>query len=284
MTTMSLGSQIKSIYPNLTKSEKKVADYILEHIDMIGMQTLAQMSKKAGVGEATIMRFIYKLGYENIAQFKVEVVRESIMNNKSHEDDKTAESYVKKICKLMSDSLQANSIEDIERVAKLIDEASHIYFFGNGTSGFAAEVAAYRFFRAGVSCEGITDVHMMAMKSALVKEDELVIAISQSGDNSDIIHAAKLVKKNKCPIVTITGRKLSSLSQYGNINLFHAPLSLNDDSYYGGTLGIIIQEFLLEIIFNAYSQNHVDRIDEIQRATTIATDLHHEGLKVRGEE
>lgn len=281
-TTMSLGSQIKTVYPNLTKSEKKVADYTLKHIDLIGNETLAQMSKKTRVGEATIMRFIYKLGYENLAQFKMAVLRESIVNNKNDNGDESGESYANRIYKLMNDSLQANTKEDIDEVAKMIDKASHIYFFGNGTSGFAAEVATYRFFRGGVSCEGITDVHMMAMKAALVKEDELVIAISQSGDNLDIIHAARRVKRNKCPIVTITGRKLSPLSQYGDVNLFHAPISFNDKSYYGGTSGIIIQEFLLELIFEVYSQKNPERIDEMQQMTTISTNLYHEALK--GEE
>lgn len=283
MATMSLNSQIKAVYPNLTKSEKRVADYILKHIDIIANQTLTQMSKKARVGEATIMRFIYKLDYENIAQFKVAVVKESVMN-KNNEEDESAQSYAKRVYRLMNDSLQANKKEDIEKVARMIDASSHVYFFGNGTSGFAADVAAYRFFRAGVSCEGITDVHMMVMKAALVKENELVIAISQSGDNLDIIHAVKLAKKNKCPIVTISGRKLSTFSKYGDINLFHAPISFNDRSYYGGTLGIILQEYLLEIIFNIYSQMNPEKIDEIQRDTTVATNLHHEGLKTRGEE
>lgn len=275
--TMSLGSQIKSVYQHLTKSEKKVADYILKNIDKIGSQTLSEMAKKARVGEATIMRFVYKLGYESIGQFKVSVVRESIINNKSDEDDDSAKCYAKRAYNLMLDSIRANSEEDVKKVAKLIDSSSHIYFFGNGTSGYAAEVAAYRFFRAGVSCEGITDVHLMIMKAALMRKNELVIAISLSGDNTDIINATKIVKKNQCPIVTITGRKLSPLSQYGDVNLFHAPITLTDKSYYGGTLGIIIQEFLTETIFNVYAQNHLEEIDAIQQITTIATNSHHKG-------
>jgi len=282
-TVMSLDSQIKTVYPNLTKSEKKVADYILKHLDIIGNQTLAQMSKKAHVGEATIMRFIYKLDYENIAQFKIAVVRECIMK-KDNEENESAESYAKRVYRLMKDSLNANKEEDIDKVARLIDSSSHVYFFGNGTSGFAAAAAAYRFFRAGVSCEGITDVHMMIMKSALLKENELVVAVSQSGDNLDIIQAVKLAEKNKCPIVTITGRKLSTLSKYGTINLFHAPTNFNDRSYYGGMLGIIIQEYLLEIIFNAYSQIHPEEIDEMQQRTTVSTNLQHEALNASGKE
>lgn len=277
-TTMSLSSQIKSIYPSLTKAEKKVADYILKHLDILNTKTLSQMSKTVYVGEATIMRFIYKLGYENLAQFKVAIIQENLINDKSEEDNESAEGYAKFVYKLLKDTIRANAKEDIEKVAKLIETASHVYFFGNGTSGYSAQVAAYRFFRAGVSCEGITDVHMMTMKSALVKKDELVIAFSQSGDNSDIIHAAKFVKKNQCPIVTITGRTHSFLSKLGDVSLFHAPLSLTDKSYYGGTLGIIIQEFILELIFKIYSQRNLEKVDEIQRVTTLSTDLFHKTL------
>lgn len=277
-TTMSLSSQIKSIYPSLTKAEKKVADYILKHLDILNTKTLSQMSKTVHVGEATIMHFIYKLGYENLAQFKVAIIQENLINDKSEEDNESAEGYAKFVYKLLKDTIRANAKEDIEKVAKLIETASHVYFFGNGTSGYSAQVAAYRFFRAGVSCEGITDVHMMTMKSALVKKDELVIAFSQSGDNSDMIHAAKFVKKNQCPIVTITGRTHSFLSKLGDVSLFHAPLSLTDKSYYGGTLGIIIQEFILELIFKIYSQRNLEKVDEIQRVTTLSTDLFHKTL------
>lgn len=151
-TTMSLSSQIKSIYPSLTKAEKKVADYILKHLDILNTKTLSQMSKTVHVGEATIMRFIYKLGYENLAQFKVAIIQENLINDKSEEDNESAEGYAKFVYKLLKDTIRANAKEDIEKVAKLIETASHVYFFGNGTSGYSAQVAAYRFFRAGVSC------------------------------------------------------------------------------------------------------------------------------------
>ena len=279
METMSLESQIGSIYPNLTKTEKKIADYVLKHIDDIGEQTLTQMSKASRVGEATIIRFIYKLGFSSLAQFKMAVLQQSISMQKEILDN-TPESYAEHVYHLMKDSIVANSNELIDQVVTYIEKASHIYFFGNGTSGFAAEVAAYRFFRAGVSCEGITDVHMMVMKAAIAKEDELIFAISQSGDNSDIIDACK---RAKCPIITVTGRLMSLLPKYGDINLTHAPISFKDKSFYGGSLGIIIQEFLMEMIFMAYENKNEKIVEEMHRETTISTNLHHEYLKSNKE-
>lgn len=277
MATMSLNSQIKSIYQSLTKTEKKVADYTLKHIEQLDTMTLSEMSKAINVGEATIMRFVYKLGYESLAQFKVEIIKEMV-KKKEDKDDDSAESYAKSIYDLMIDTIQANPKENIEKVVNLIEKAKHIYFLGNGTSGYSAEVAAYRFFRGGVSCESVTDVHMMTMKSALIKKDELMIVISQSGDNSNMIDAVNYAKKNHCPVVMITARKYSSLLKMGDVCLFHAPISLADLSYYGGTLGIIIQEFILELVFKAYSQRNLDIVDEIQRITTLSTDVFHESL------
>lgn len=125
---------------------------------------------------------------------------------------------------------------------------------------------------------------MMVMKAALMRKDELVVAISLSGDNTDIIQAVKLAKNINCKIVTITGSKLSPLAQYGDINLTHAPVSFTDDSYYGGITGIIIQEFVLETIFGDYAKINPDRIDEVQQMTAISTNLHHLGLHTKDDQ
>lgn len=128
-TTMSLTSQIKSIYPSLTKTEKKVADYILKHLDNLNTMTLAQMSKTVHVGEATIMRLIYKLGYENLAQFKVAIIQENMINDKYEEDDESATGYANLVYKLLNETIHANTQDDIEKVARLIENVSHVYFW-----------------------------------------------------------------------------------------------------------------------------------------------------------
>ena len=278
LNKMSFRSQINTIYPSLTKSEKKVASYVLDNVEELGLLTLSQLSKRIGVGEATIMRFIYKLGYENIAEFKVASVKDSVMEKQNEVKDNFAATFINDINSFFQDTLAVNNLDNYKKVAKMIEQAEHVYFFGNGTSGFAASAGAYRFFRAGVSCEAITDVHMMVMKASLAKKNELVIAVSLSGDNVDIINAVKLAKKNKCSVVTITGRKLSTLNDFGDVSLNHAPISMSENSYYGGMIGIIVQEFLLEVIFNAYSYSNPERIDEAQRITTISTNMHHEVL------
>lgn len=127
-TVMSFGNQLKAVYPHLTKTEKKCAQYIRENLSVINNKTLSQISKDAGVGEATIMRFVYKLGYENLAQFKIAILKENLENQKNEKQESGVDSYVDRISHLMHESILANDKKEIVEVAQLIKNSSHVFF------------------------------------------------------------------------------------------------------------------------------------------------------------
>lgn len=54
----------------LTKSQKKVANYILRHIDNIPFYTLDRLSRESNVSTATIIRFARSVGCENYSQMQ----------------------------------------------------------------------------------------------------------------------------------------------------------------------------------------------------------------------
>ena len=61
-------SKIQSM--NLTKTEKVIADYILDNINNIGLSTVTDISLKLGVSDTSIIRFIRLLGFAGFADFK----------------------------------------------------------------------------------------------------------------------------------------------------------------------------------------------------------------------
>lgn len=62
-------SKIQSM--NLTKTEKVIADYILDNINNIGLSTVTDISLKLGVSDTSIIRFIRLLGFAGFADFKI---------------------------------------------------------------------------------------------------------------------------------------------------------------------------------------------------------------------
>ena len=57
---MALVESIYSFYPSLTKTEKKVADYVFEHLENVMYISVTDLAEEARVGETTVIRFCKK--------------------------------------------------------------------------------------------------------------------------------------------------------------------------------------------------------------------------------
>lgn len=61
---------IESKYADLTKNQKKLADYVKDNLVDVAFMTITDMSQDAGVSTATITRFVKALGYDSFPRFQ----------------------------------------------------------------------------------------------------------------------------------------------------------------------------------------------------------------------
>lgn len=54
----------------LSAGQKKVAEYILQHLDSFSYSTLAKLSKEISVSETTIIRLAYSMGFESFSEMQ----------------------------------------------------------------------------------------------------------------------------------------------------------------------------------------------------------------------
>ena len=64
---MTVCEQIQKQYAALSKSQKKVADYIFSNLEYAAMNTTVRISMEAGVSETTVIRLAYSLGYDSFS-------------------------------------------------------------------------------------------------------------------------------------------------------------------------------------------------------------------------
>ncbi|MDO4672954.1 MAG: hypothetical protein Q4A76_08570, partial [Porphyromonadaceae bacterium] len=67
---MDVIKKIHSVYPEMTKKQKSIADCLLESPEDISYITLAQLSQKTSSSELTLLRFCQKIGYANFLEMK----------------------------------------------------------------------------------------------------------------------------------------------------------------------------------------------------------------------
>ena len=65
-----LFQRIRSFEQKLSGKQKRLAQYLLSHFTEIPFQTVAEISNKAGVSDATVVRFSKTFGYDGFPQLK----------------------------------------------------------------------------------------------------------------------------------------------------------------------------------------------------------------------
>ena len=107
--------------------------------------------------------------------------------------------------------------DDFSQLSKSLKNAHRVYVVGAGTAGFAAGQIAY--YLRNIAHIDAQDVRSYEFKSYIpvLNKNDLVIAVSQSGETAYTIEVLEIVKKMGCRIASIVnmlGTTISRMSDY----------------------------------------------------------------------
>lgn len=214
-------TQIKSAYSSLTKSEQKVASYILENMSQIAYISVTDVSERCGVGEATIFRFAKKIGYRGYHDFKRDII--DIIENQDNKPKKEINNKTYDSMKTMLEhTIALHDEETLLNVANAIKNANNIYIFGMGLSNLSAKAAETRLSFMGYNTFAFSDKHIELVKANLITEKDVVIGLSVSGSTIDTVKHLEIAKRNKAKIISITNHKPSKIADLSDYVLLTA--------------------------------------------------------------
>lgn len=260
---------ILKIYDELTPVEKGVAGFFLSNTKLMDFNSKS-LSKLLYVSEATLSRFAKKCGYKGFREL-IYIYEKDLAATEQEKDISTLSMHVHDTyLKLLNESFEILDEAQMKRIANLINRCKRVCVYGMGSSGFAANEFRLRFMRTGLYVEAITDSQMIQMNSALVDEDNLVIAISLSGKTKDVLSGICLAKKRNAKVVLITANHDVKEREYCDEVLYVA-MSKNLD---GGTM--ISPQFpvlvMIDIFYTYYFEN--DSFFKAERHKETLSALH----------
>src|SRR5712691_2898870 len=85
--------ELRRRYDRLTQSQKRIAEYIVEHSQAVAFSTVDQMAARLDVNPSTIVRFTYRLGLNGFPDLQ-ERMRELVRGQLSRTSDPVSESQV----------------------------------------------------------------------------------------------------------------------------------------------------------------------------------------------
>lgn len=224
--------KMKSLYPDLKPSEKRVADYILLNTESFIYSNLSSASKAAGVSEATFVRFAKVLGYEGYRDLHIAV---AASQQKDTEEGVTDLSVDENTCfteipeRVINLSVHAlNSMRETlngDEYAKAVDvleKAGRICVFGSGSSAFVGEDFTNKFLRLGKFVQLASDPHIQVTYAVSMNKGDVAVGISHSGKTQQTIEALRLAKAQGATILCITNFEASMVANMADIKLLTA--------------------------------------------------------------
>lgn len=233
--------RIKTIYNILRPSEKKVADYILNYLDSYEEMSMISIAKSAGVSQPTIMRFVKAIGFNSFKQFKYELVRSNTKSvdllygfsiNKDDDIRELPSKIIATITKMMEDSLKSISIDNYLKTIDLINQTNNISIYAVENSMCVANDLMTKLIYLGKNVTFHSDYYLQSIDASNLKDQDLAIGISYSGNSKNTVEVLKIAKENGAKTIAIVNFENTMLTKYGNVVLSTS----NDQFLYGDAI------------------------------------------------
>jgi len=109
--------------------------------------------------------------------------------------------------------------ENIEKVARMINDAYGVFFVGCGTSYHACMSAAYIFSKITKKHINVFLASEFPNFSHFLTKNTLMIAVSQSGETADLLEAVRTAKKKGVKVISLVNVMGSSLMRMSDFSL-----------------------------------------------------------------
>ncbi len=218
---------IKNIQENmaaLSKGQKLIANYIINHYEKAAFMTAARLGEVVGVSESTVVRFAIELGFDGYPKLQkvlqeliktklTSVQRMEVSSNRISEDN-VLKSVLQLDMEKIKITLEEINQEVFSRVIESLLAAKRIYILGVRSS---APLASFLGFYFNIIFDNIRLVHTTSVSEMFeqiikVSEGDAVIGISFPRYSKRTINAMKFVKSQGATVIAITDSGESPLA------------------------------------------------------------------------
>ena len=219
-----------------SKSDKRIADYLLEHPGAVDAETASSIAEKVGTSPATVVRFCRKLGFKGLTDMKnsaayTNYIESSTtdMDLKKGDDAETVANKVVQYMKMVLDQLKLSlEPELLQKAADKLADANHVVILAEGGSGTIARAAYDIFLKLAIPCRFVDDIMFQIMEISMMDENDVLFLILNSGRTYNVLQNASYAKQRGIYTIGVVGTKGTPLSKYLDIEL---PTCIFSSSY-----------------------------------------------------
>lgn len=258
---------IINMIKDFSEKEKEIGNYILNCPTEIVSLTSEELAKNIGVSQSSIIKFVKKIGFKGFTVFKMELSKELAVKDTNERlyTEITINDSLKEIgekilhenISALTDTISTVNNENLEKIVNLIDNSRMILILGSGMSSIVARDLELKLIKLGKVAYHHENKQMQLMHLSVMGENDLVIAISHTGETKEVIEVVDAAKKRSLKTITMTSLGKNSLTQLGDLNLF--TISRESMLRTAAISSRMAQMILIDLIFLALMQQNYEQ-------------------------
>jgi DNA-binding MurR/RpiR family transcriptional regulator len=220
-------TRINAAMSKLRDSEKKIIEFIEQNQEEIIHLSITEVAERSETSESSVVRLCKRLGYKGFQDLKIhlakEVVTPDLQIQEAIEKGDDIVTIKKKVfqsnIQALYDSIEVCSDEEIHKAVEAISNARLIEFYGTWGSGTVALDAQHKLLKLGIKSSAYGDAVLQTMSASVLTDQDVVIGISHTGSNTDVLDAMKLAKEAGATLICITNSSKSLITKISDIVL-----------------------------------------------------------------
>ena len=212
-------------YAKMSKSHKKIADFILKSYDWAAYMTATKLAASAGVSESTVVRFAIELGYEGYPEFQralQDMARTNLtpnqriaLTNMRIGDSSVVERVMNSDIDKIKYTLEHISNADFDGAVDAITEARRIYIIGARSSSAIAQFFAHNLMMIFDNVKFIQESSESEIfeQAISIGDKDVMFAISFPRYSNRVIHAVNFAASRGAKVVSLTDSEMSPIAE-----------------------------------------------------------------------
>jgi DNA-binding MurR/RpiR family transcriptional regulator len=209
--------RLEDYLPRLTKSQQRIASYLLANYDEAAFLSAADMATRLDLSEATMARFAQAIGYDGFRDlrrclqgfFRAEATPASRLQHKLGELASSQGHVLTKVLAMevqyLSEASQSIDPDDFDHAVDILLTGRRVFVFASGPSGILADLAEWRLRRLGILTMSMTESgrHLLE-KLQLLQPGDVVLVAGFHHVQPEIVAVLEHARATGCRSILLT--------------------------------------------------------------------------------
>ena len=211
------------------ESERKIGTYIIQHTAEVVDMTVGELAQACGVSDASVSRFCKKIDMKGFHHLKITLAKEISERGKEEEEvsnhisvNDIGQSLKNILANKITEITQTVSMMDTEQLHEILNKlntAKTVQFFAVGNTIPVAIDGAFKLNQIGIPAVSGTIWETQIGYTYNMTADDVVIAISNSGESTAVLRALEAAKSAGATTISITNSEKSSAAQLSDYHI-----------------------------------------------------------------